>query len=110
HVPTRRADQAIRVEADGPQEDVVGERGIGQPAGLMAEVGEQDEPPPAIADVDMEILDPGRGRQRAAGQAAFDLRKDASGGFRGYGLVRIQGDAAVRELVAEEQLWVAEED
>ena len=82
----------------------------GQPAGLMAEVGEQNEPPPPIADIDLEILDPKRGRQRAAGQAAFDLRKDASGGFRGYRLVRIQSDAAVSGLVAEEQLRVAEED
>ena len=64
-----------------PEEDIMGDQAVRKARDLVSEVGEQDEPPPAIADVDPDVLDPARGRQRAAGQPALDVFEYAPRGL-----------------------------
>ena len=55
HLLAGRPDQAIGFEMNRPEKDIVGERRVSQSADLMTDIGEEEEAPPVIAEIDPDI-------------------------------------------------------
>ncbi len=56
HLVPRGANETIGVDMRSADENIVGERWIGQAADLVADVGEEDKAPLSIADIDPDLL------------------------------------------------------
>ena len=108
HLTTGWPDQAIGIESRPSQEDIPRERWIRQSADLVAEVGEEHESPPPIAEIDAEVFRPSilkRGDPaRRSSASSSTSRADVRIGSSEYRVIPPRVNACLKRIP-----WMAEE-